>query len=79
MVNTASSTSTVPDLPAPPPVSRGQITVGLACMSVGGTINELHVFGFHYDTSSPLLVIAAGIMIIWHAVDGAPPRVHSAE
>jgi len=35
-----------------------------------GFVNEFHVLGLDYDTSWPLLVVGAGIGIIWRAVEG---------
>jgi hypothetical protein len=67
--------------PAPDAGHRCSRRPGLGFLIVGcwGAINELHAFGFDYDTSWPLLVIAAGMVIIWRAFDVAPPRVHRQE
>lgn len=46
---------------------------GLWLVIVGcwGAINEFHLFDLDYDTSWPLLIVAAGVMTIWRALD--PP------
>jgi LiaF transmembrane domain len=33
-----------------------------------GLINEMHLFGLSYQTSWPLMVIAAGAVIVWRAL-----------
>ena len=60
---------------------RPQHRSGLWLMMVGvwGLINEYHVAGFTYGTSWPLLVVAAGILLVWRsfdmpAVPGGPTR-----
>jgi hypothetical protein len=44
---------------------------GLWLIYVGcwGLVNEFHLFGFDYGTSWPLLIIGAGIGIVWRAFD----------
>ena len=37
-----------------------------------GLINEFHLFGFDYRTSWPLLVVGAGIGMVWRAFDNNP-------
>lgn len=38
-------------------------------------VNEFHVFGFDYGTSWPLLIVGAGIGIMWRAIEN-PGRRH---
>jgi hypothetical protein len=33
-------------------------------------VNEFHLLGFRYGTSWPLLIVGAGIGIIWRAIEG---------
>ena len=33
-------------------------------------VNELHLFGFDYHNSWPLLIVGAGIGMVWRAVEG---------
>jgi hypothetical protein len=44
---------------------------GLWLIYVGcwGLVNEFHLFGFDYGTSWPLLIIGAGIGIVWRAFE----------
>ncbi len=37
-----------------------------------GLLNEFHLFGFNYGTSWPLLIVGAGIGVVWRAFDNAP-------
>jgi hypothetical protein len=37
-----------------------------------GLLNEYQLFGVHYRHSWPLLVIGAGTMVVWHALDPLP-------
>ena len=39
-----------------------------------GLLNEYRIFGIHYGHSWPILVIGAGAMVVWRALDH-PPRV----
>jgi hypothetical protein len=32
-------------------------------------ISELHLFGFHYSNSWPILLVGAGITIVWKSMD----------
>lgn len=50
------------------PVSRRS---GAWLIYVGswGLVNELHLFGFDYATSWPLMVIGAGLCIVWRAIE----------
>jgi hypothetical protein len=44
----------------------------LLILGVWGLFNEYRLFGVHYLHSWPLLVIAAGTMVVWHALDPQP-------
>lgn len=35
-----------------------------------GLVNEFHLFGLDYGTSWPLMIVGAGIMIVWRAFEG---------
>ena len=39
-----------------------------------GLLNEFHLFGFGYQTSWPLLIVGAGIGMVWRAFDNVPER-----
>lgn len=39
-----------------------------------GLLSEFHLFGFDYQTSWPLLIIGAGVGMVWRALDGSPGR-----
>jgi hypothetical protein len=62
-------------------VSRS--AVWLILVGLWGLVNEYRIFGLDYAHSWPLLVICAGSMIVWHAVEesrhpsvgGRRPRV----
>lgn len=41
----------------------------LLFVGVWGLVNELHLFGLSYETSWPLLVIGAGLGVVWRAMD----------
>jgi hypothetical protein len=49
--------------------------VWLIYVGCWGLVNELHLFGFDYDTSWPLLIIGAGIIMVWRAFDNPCRRV----
>jgi hypothetical protein len=46
--------------------------VWLLLVGFWGLLNEYRLFGFHYGTSWPVLVVFAGFMIVWRAVDPIP-------
>jgi len=46
----------------------------LAGVGIWGWISEAQFFGFDYSTSWPLLVIVAGINIVWKSLEGPPGR-----
>jgi hypothetical protein len=42
-----------------------------------GLLNEYRIFGIHYGHSWPILVMGAGVMVVWRSVDhttGVPAR-----
>jgi hypothetical protein len=44
-----------------------------------GLLNEYRLFGIHYGHSWPILLIGAGVLIVWRAMDqGVPDRSTSA-
>ena len=45
--------------------------VWLAGIGGWGLINEFHLQGFDYQHSWPLVIVAAGIMMVWNAADRA--------
>jgi hypothetical protein len=49
---------------------------GMWLINVGlwGLISEYELFGFGYSTSWPLLIIAAGLNIVWRACESPYPR-----
>jgi hypothetical protein len=48
----------------PRPVIAGAWLVYLGCW---GLVNEFHLFGFDYHSSWPLLIVGAGVGIVWRA------------
>jgi hypothetical protein len=51
--------------------SRG--AVWLLFLGAWGLVNEYRLFGLHYGQSWPLLLIGAGALVVWRAMDPAPP------
>jgi hypothetical protein len=43
----------------------------LTAVGVWGLISEARLFGFDYSTSWPLLIIAAGMIMVWRAFEDA--------
>lgn len=39
-----------------------------------GLLNEYRLLGAHYGHSWPLLLIGAGVFVVWRSLDAAPPR-----
>lgn len=64
--------------PARPRQRRTRAGLWLLYLGVWGLISEYRLFGFTYATSWPLLVIGAGLMIVWHAVDSRRTASHPA-
>ena len=51
----------------------------LLYIGLWGLINEFHVFHFDYGSSWPLLVIGAGVGIVWRAFDSPRPHANRQE
>ena len=51
------------------PVRNG---VWLICIGIWGLISEFQVFGLDYDTSWPLLIVAAGLNMVWRSLERPP-------
>lgn len=49
----------------------------LAFIGCWGLMNESHVYGFNYDNSWPLVVVVAGVTIVWRATEIAPSAPHA--
>jgi hypothetical protein len=45
--------------------------VWLTCIGGWGLVNEFHLQGFDYQNSWPLVIVVAGIMMVWNAADHA--------
>ncbi len=61
---------------APPAPRSGQQTsrwtgVWFVYLGLWFFVNEYRVWGFWYDTSWPLLIVGAGIGMIWRAIEGS--------
>lgn len=41
----------------------------LVYIGLWGLVSEFHMFGFDFRTSWPLLVVGAGVFIVWRAVE----------
>ena len=58
----------------------GRGAAWLLVIGCWGIVNEFHLFGLDYDTSWPLLVVAAGLMMVWRWYEGPDacglPREH---
>jgi hypothetical protein len=48
--------------------------VWLVFLGVWGLVSEFELFGLDFSTSWPLLVVGVGGLIVWKALEGAPPR-----
>jgi hypothetical protein len=59
-----------PTTTAPRPHRSG---AGLLFIGLWGLANEMHLGGLDYRTSWPILVIGAGVSIVWQAFRGGPP------
>ena len=60
-------------LGAPRKTRRGRAVRGgmwMIYIGVWGFINEFHVFGLDYDSSWPLLIIGAGLNMVWRSLEG---------
>ena len=47
--------------------------VWLLFLGAWGLVNEHRLLGLHYGHSWPVLLIGAGALIVWRAMDPAPP------
>jgi hypothetical protein len=45
---------------------------GMWLLFIGGwgLVNEFHLYGLDYDTSWPLMVVGAGLMLMWRSFEG---------
>lgn len=43
--------------------------VWLSGVGLWGLVSEFHVFGLDYDTSWPLLIVAAGLNMVWRSFE----------
>jgi hypothetical protein len=48
--------------------------VWLLFLGAWGLVNEFHAFGLDYGTSWPLLIIGAGVLMVWRAVENPAGR-----
>jgi hypothetical protein len=48
--------------------------VWLVFLGVWGLVNEFHAFGLDYGSSWPLLIIGAGVGMVWRAVEHPAAR-----
>ena len=53
--------------------------VWLLFIGLWGLVNEFHVFHLDYGSSWPLLVIGAGVGIVWRALDSPRPHANRQE
>jgi LiaF transmembrane domain len=51
------------------PVRNG---VWLICIGIWGLISEFQIFGLDYETSWPLLIVAAGLNMVWRSLERPP-------
>ena len=58
----------------PPPSGRVPRSrrSGMWLLFIGGwgLVNEFHVYGLDYETSWPLMVVGAGLMLVWRSFEG---------
>lgn len=61
-----------------PPVRDGRRSrrsgAWLVYIGVWGLVSEYGVFGFHYGNSWPLLIVAAGLNMVWRSLEPPPER-----
>ena len=50
----------------------------LTYLGVWGLVNEFGYFGVDYRTSWPLLVVGAGLNVVWRALEADRQQAHSA-
>src|SRR4051812_31852645 len=64
-------------LDAPRKRRRGRAIRGgmwMIYIGVWGFISEFHVFGLDYGTSWPLLIVGAGLNMVWRSLEGPAVR-----
>jgi hypothetical protein len=56
--------------------ARRSVGSGLWLVYIGlwGLVSEFHLFGFDYRNSWPLLVVGAGVRIVWRALENPAGR-----
>jgi hypothetical protein len=54
----------------PPPSGSPRGGAWLIWVGLWGYVSEFHVMGFDFTTSWPLLIIGAGVGVIWGALEG---------
>jgi len=62
---------------APSARRRGRTVRGgmwMIYIGIWGFLTEFHVFGLDYDTSWPLLIIGAGLNLVWRSFEGPRAR-----
>jgi hypothetical protein len=47
----------------------GRLGAWLVFVGMWGLLNEFHAFGFDYGTSWPLLIIGAGVGMVWRTIE----------
>jgi hypothetical protein len=52
--------------------------VWLLFIGAWGLLNEYRLFGIHYGHSWPILVIGAGVLVVWRALDRTPVEARCA-
>jgi hypothetical protein len=55
-------------------MSSRRTAAWLLFVGAWGLLNEYRLFGLHYGHSWPLLVVGAGVFLVWRAVDPPPGR-----
>jgi hypothetical protein len=50
-------------------LARRRSGVWLMLLGGWGLVDEYHVAGFTYETSWPLLIVAAGLLLVWRAFE----------
>lgn len=51
----------------------------LLFVGVWGLVSEFRLFGFDYRTSWPMLMIAAGVLIVWRSVTAGGNHIHAGD
>ena len=53
---------------------RARGGIWLICVGIWGFISEFRLFGFDYDTSWPLLIVGAGLNMVWRSFEAPRGR-----